>query len=100
MLEQYVCTRCHTHPSEEREVFFGCAICGNKMFKLEEQMNHRKALEEVNHRIEAKVAFDGISSIEIAETGVFHVNVDKLFKDSKGKPITIAEKEGVYHIKL
>ena len=100
MLEQYTCTRCHTHPSEEKEVFNGCAICGNKMFRLEEKIDHKQALEIVNAKIEAKVAFDGVSSIEIADTGVYHVNIDKLFKDSKDKPVTIAEREGIYHIKL
>ncbi len=100
MLEQYTCTRCHTHPFEEKEIFNGCAICGNKMFRLEEKKDLKAELEKVGAKIEAKVTFNGISSIEIADAGVYHVNLDKLFKDSKDIPITVAEGEGVYHIKL
>ena len=100
MLEQYTCTRCHTHPFEEKEIFHGCAICGNKMFKLEQKMDFKAELEKVNAKIEAKLTLNGISAIEIADTGDYQVNIDKLFEDSKNGPITVAEGEGVYHIKL
>ena len=98
MLEQYTCTRCHTHPFEEKEIFNGCAICGNKMFRLEEKRDHKAELEMVSAKIEAKVTFNGISAIEIADAGIYNVNIEKLFKDSKNGPITVAEGEGIYLI--
>ncbi len=101
MLEDYRCTRCHTHPYEEQEIFNGCAICGNRMFRLEESIEQK--LEKVRNFVPPDHTFDNIASIEVSGTGVYHVNIDNLFKTtnkSKKDPLLVSEEEGVYHIKL
>ena len=101
MLEQYTCTRCHTHPFKEKEIFFGCAICGNKLFKLEDSLE--KKLEQTRNFDRPDHTFDGISSIEVSGAGMYHVNIDNLLKTTsktKKGPLLVSEEEGVYHIKL
>ena len=91
MLERYTCTKCGAHPNGEKEVFFGCGSCGNRFFKIQD-VDPSPKTKSLNQ-----------SSIEVDGTGMYRVNVDKLFKDTnknKKSPFMVSGEEGVYHIKL
>lgn len=71
------------------------------MFRLEETLEQK--LEKVRNFIPPDHTFDNVASIEVSGTGVYHVNIDNLFKianKSKKNPLLVSEEEGVYHIKL
>lgn len=106
MLEKYTCTKCGSHPSVEKEIFFGCGSCGNKLFKICEESDQSVSWLQVSKNDSNSVPQtprDSFTSIEVAGAGVYHVNIDNLFKNSsKGKkdPLLMSDQEGVYHIKL
>ena len=102
MLENYSCTKCGAHPKDEKEVFYGCGACGNKLFRLKEEY---RPIQSVTKSIAdgQSEPRDDFTSIEVEGSGVFHLNVDKLFKSgtkSKLNPLLVSDEEGVYHIKL
>lgn len=102
MLENYSCTKCGAHPQDEKEVFYGCGACGNKLFKLKEEY---RPIEPVSRPTDADQpkARDEFTSIEVEGAGVYRLNVDKLFQSStksKISPLLVSDEEGVYHIKL
>ena len=78
MLEDYICTRCFTHPFEEKELFYGCNICGNVRFRVEPTLDQK--IEYFLNLIRRKI-FENITAIYVSETGLYHVDVNKLFKD-------------------
>ena len=102
MLDNYSCTKCGTHPSDEKEVFYGCGSCGNKLFKLKEEY---RPIESVSTpvNVDQSKTCDEFTSIEVEGAGVYRLNVDKLFQTSsksKLNPLLVSNEEGVYHIKL
>lgn len=102
MLENYSCTKCGAHPGDEKEVFYGCGACGNKLFRLKEEFRPIQAVSSPTCDNQSK-SRDDISSIEVEGTGVYHLNVDKLFQNntkSKISPLLVSDEEGIYHIKL
>jgi predicted nucleic acid-binding Zn-ribbon protein len=99
MLENYTCTKCFTHPVEEKEIFNGCAICGNKLFRLEDQTEKKFLVSKTDSKSYQKL-HDEFTSIQVEDSGVYHLNIEKLFKESKKQPLLVSEKEGVYFIKF
>ena len=102
MLENYSCTKCGAHPKDEKEVFYGCGACGNKLFRLKEEYRPIQPVSQptTNNHSEPR---DDLTTIEVEGSGVFHLNVDKIFKSStksKLNPLLVSDEEGVYHIKL
>lgn len=81
MLADYTCARCFTHPFEEKELFYGCTICGNTNFRVEPSLDQK--LNYFCNLIKNNRSFENIESIKVLETGSYQVDVDKLFKDSK-----------------
>ena len=81
MLVDYTCTRCFTHPFDEKELFFGCNICGNTNFKVEPTLEQKIAY--FRSKVNTDRIFENIESVKILESGSYHVDVDKLFKDSR-----------------
>ena len=79
MLVDYTCTRCFTHPFEEKELFYGCSICGNARFRVEPTLEQK--IEYFLNIVRRKI-FENITAISVSETGLYHVDVDKLFKES------------------
>ena len=103
MLDNYFCTRCNSNPLSDKEVFFGCAQCGNKFFRIQdEQTNQCNSVSSSQESSPPASPEDlNLISISITDAGVYNLNIDKIFKDKKGSsPLTITDKEGVYHIKL
>lgn len=106
MLDQYTCTKCGAHPTAEKEVFFGCASCGNKLFKIHDPDAAPKSDRFLSKSCSSPTISqprDSFTSIEVAGAGVFRVNVEKLLesttKNTKA-PFMVSDQEGVYHIKL
>lgn len=106
MLEKYTCTKCGSHPTLEKEIFFGCGSCGNKLFKIIEEPDLSSSMVQISKDTSDQLPHtprDSFTTIEVAGAGVYRVNIDNLFKNSKkGKkdPLLMSDQEGVYHIKL
>lgn len=106
MLDHYTCTKCGAHPTAEKEVFFGCASCGNKLFKIHDPESTSHPDRSLSHSIPSPAIShprDPFTSIEVDGAGVFRVNVEKLLESTtknKKAPLMVSDQEGVYHIKL
>ena len=106
MLDSYTCSKCGSHPNVEKEIFFGCASCGNKLFKIHDPESTSRSGQQLQSNISSPANSslrDSFTSIEVDGAGIFRVNVEKLLESTiknKKTPFMVSDQEGVYHIKL
>lgn len=100
MLTKYTCTGCNTHPSQEKEIFYGCSTCGNKLFKLieenSEKNNHSSSMSLKNEHTKDLQ----LTPIALEASGVFQIDVEKLLETNSSGIVAVSDKNGIIHIKL
>ena len=104
MLTKYHCTACNSNPSTEKEIFFGCSRCGNKLFKIIESTTENEANipktaihSSKNNGKEKDLQF---TSISVEDRGIYQINVEKLLKEKENRIVAVSDKDGVVHIKM
>ena len=104
MLAKYHCTVCNSNPSTEKEIFFGCSRCGNKLFKIIESTTKREKntpkTEIHSSKNNVKEKDLQFTSISVEDSGIYQINVEKLLNEKENRVVAVSDKDGVIHIKM
>lgn len=90
ILKKYECTKCEQIPLSEQHILLGCP-CGNKFFRQREQTVTKFQKTEINKG-------DHLGNIKVQETGVFRIDLDSLFGQSK--LVAITDDKDIIHLNL